>query len=86
MPARNVGAVPLCPPVGIGVEFVYSLNLCFAVEVNAGAEGGLDENIVEGQLGKSVCENIDLRGHIEAVIENQALFAAARHTDHLYHP
>jgi hypothetical protein len=53
-----------------------SLNLCFAVEVNAGAEGGLDENIIEGQLGKSVCENIDLCGHVEAVIENQALFAA----------
>lgn len=53
-----------------------SLNLSFAVEVNTSAEGGLDENIVEGQLGKSVCENIDLRGHVEAVIENQALFAA----------
>ena len=51
-------------------------NLCFAVEVDAFAEGGLEENIVEGQLGESAGEDFDLRGHVEAVIENDALFTA----------
>ena len=51
-------------------------NPCFAVEVDAFAEGGLEENIVEGQLGESAGEDFDLRGHVEAVIENDALLAA----------
>ena len=52
------------------------LYLCFAVEVNSISHGGFDEDVVEREAGQRACKDFDLSGHIEAVVEDDALFAA----------
>ena len=52
------------------------LNLSFAKEVDAFSEGGFEEDVVEGELGEGAGEDSDLGGHVEAVVEDNALFTA----------
>jgi hypothetical protein len=50
--------------------------LRFAEEVDAFAEGRFEKDVVKGELGEGAGKDFDLCGYVEAVVEDEALFAA----------